>query len=154
MKWYKVGWLAVILTMMYRYISPNISSCCKECTNLQYTKHFNTCTNIHYLIILSFTLILIAAIRYKIWQVYKLAFPPLFECFFFPIWNLFFFKVWFVCLFFKMQSSRQRYFLFSKDHISVNLTFTYKLDHLASQIQTYVKRVIKWHYYVWNREEK
>lgn len=39
---YRFGWLAVITTMMYRESNPNISSCCKECTNVQYAKHAQT----------------------------------------------------------------------------------------------------------------
>lgn len=80
---YRFGWLAVIMTMMYRESNPNISSCCKECINV-----CKTCSNIHYLIILSFTLILVAVTRNKI--VTKEACSTLFECFFSSIEAIFF----------------------------------------------------------------
>lgn len=83
--WYKFGWLAVITTMMYRESNPNISSCCK-CPICK------TCSNIHYLIILYFTLILVAVTRNKI--VTKEACSTLFKCFFFQL-KPSFFKVWF-----------------------------------------------------------
>lgn len=140
---YRFGWLAVIMTMMYRESNPNISSCCKECTNV-----CKTCSNIHYLIILSFTLILVAVTRNKI--VTKNACSTLFECFFVQL-KPSFLKVWFDPL--KLYSLIQCWFLYSKDHVSVNLIFILKVVQRASQIQTYVNLVNKW-YYFWKPRGK
>lgn len=54
---------------------------------------YKTCSNIHYLVILSFTWILVAVTRNKIET--KEACSTLSECSFFFIWNHLFFKVWF-----------------------------------------------------------
>lgn len=99
---YKFGWLAVIMTMMYRVSNPNILQ------RLYKWPIYKTCSHIHYLLILSFTLILVAVTTNKI--VTKEACSALFDCCFF--FQTIFFKVWFDPL--KLYSLIQCYFLYSK----------------------------------------
>lgn len=79
---------------------------------------YKTCSNIHYLVILSFTWILVAVTRNKI-ETKDDVLHCLNVVFF--IWNHLFFKsiIRTIC-FFKSFSLIQCYFLYSKDHVSVN----------------------------------
>lgn len=78
--------------------------------------------------ILSFTLILIAVTRNKI--VTKEACSTLLKCFFFQLKPSFSKSmIWLLCFFFKLYSLLQCYFLYSKDHVSVNLIFIRKVVH-------------------------
>lgn len=106
-----------------------------------------TCSNIHYLIILSFTLILVAVTRNKI--VTKEACSTLFEIFF-SIEAIFFKSI--VWPLETLFLNTMLIFIF-QNHVSVNLTFIRKVVQRASQIQTYVNLVIKW-YYFWKPRRK
>lgn len=103
---------------------------------------YKTCSHIHYLLILSFTLILVAVTRNKI--VTNEACSALFDCCFF------FFKPYFLKYGLTPWNFIPWYnaiFYILKDHVSVNSIFIRKVVQRASQIQTYVNLVIKWYYF-------
>lgn len=106
---------------------------------------YKTCSNIHYLVILSFTWILVAVTRNKIET--KEACYTLSECSFVH-WKPSFFKsmIWTLCFLKSFFLNTMLFFIFQRSCLG-QFYFIRKVVQRASQIQTFVKLVIKWHYF-------
>lgn len=107
-----------------------------------------TCSNSHYLIILSFTWILVAVTRNKIET--KEACSTLSECSFFHLKPSYFKSM--ICFFLTLFLDTMLFFIFQRSCPS-QFNFIRKEVQRALQIETYVKLVIKWHYF-WKPREK
>lgn len=105
---------------------------------------YKTCSNIHYLVILSFTWILVAVTRNKI--EIKEACSTLSECWFFFICIFFKSMIWPILFFLTLFLDTMLFFIFQRS-CPGEFTFICKVVQRALQIHTYVKLVIKWHYF-------